>query len=81
MSAIFNTMDFESAVGVRLKTFIETRLGELSVKLEDQQMDFASTQATRGAIKELRSLLRPAPQHVSTPRYGNMNFTEMRDKQ
>ena len=76
MSNAFNAMDFDSNVGAQLKKIIEGRLDELRRQLEDPTMSDRDTQATRGAIQELRRMLRPAPPQVTTPRYGGMDFSQ-----
>jgi hypothetical protein len=74
MSNPFQVIDFETLAGQALKRQLEARVEELRAKLEDVALSERDTQATRGALAEIRKLLRPAPQHVATPRYSGMSF-------
>jgi hypothetical protein len=74
MSNAFVVIDFESVPGQALKQLLEVRVEELRTKLEDVSLTERDTQAVRGALVELRSLLRPAPQQVTSLRYSGMSF-------
>ncbi len=75
MSSAFNSIDYDLHSGNEIKKLIEARLEELRVKLETHDMIERDTQQTRGAIRELRQLLRDKPPVVHATRYGNTSFT------
>ena len=75
MSNPFQVIDFDTLAGQVLKRQLEDRVEQLRDKLEDVSLSERDTQATRGALAEIRSLLRPAPQHVTSPRYSGMEFS------
>ncbi|MEY4931697.1 MAG: hypothetical protein RLZZ403_17 [Pseudomonadota bacterium] len=76
MSNPFIAIDFDTVPGQAMKALLEGRIEELRAKLEDVSLTERDTQAVRGALTELRTLLRPTPQHVPSLRYSGMSFNK-----
>lgn len=57
--------------GSRIESAIRDRIAELAKALEGDLPE-RETAATRGALRELRSLLAPKPQYVSPLRYSGL---------
>lgn len=74
MSGAFDVIDFTTQQGVKLKARLEGRLAELREQLEGTAMGEAQTNQVRGAISELKALLRKAPPIVNSPVYSGMDF-------
>jgi hypothetical protein len=67
---VFDTINFTSEEGLKLKRLLTDRLDELRGQLESPQSDERQTALTRGAIQELKRLLNVAPPHVAPLRYS-----------
>ena len=76
MSNAFDAIDYATPAGQQIKARLEDRLGQLRAKLEDQNLAERETQAVRGAIGEIKSLLRGPATPVFTPGYSNMDFNK-----
>lgn len=76
MSSVFKTIDFETPSGQQVKAFLTERLEELRNQVESTGLGERETQATRGAIQEVRRLLNASPPVVNGPRYSGMSFTQ-----
>lgn len=76
MDVFKQTLKFESQEGVDNKRIVEARITALCGQLESVDMDFHATQATRGAIKELRRMLAPPMPNVTSPKYSGMDFKQ-----
>ena len=74
MDVLKQTLSFESQEGASNRRIIEARIEVLRVQLESVEMDFPTTQATRGAIKELRKMVSPAMPVITSPQYSGMSF-------
>ena len=66
----FDGIDFNTPVGDKVRQLLEQRLAELRTKLEGITMTEAETQQARGAILELKSLLKPAMRITKLPTYN-----------
>ncbi len=77
----FDVIDFRTAEGHKLGEFLRRRLEELRGQLEDPAASNDTTQQTRGAIREIRALLRERPQTLVSPRYSGApgRFTQARE--
>lgn len=67
---VFDTINFSSEDGIKLKRILNTRLDELRTQLESTTLGDRETAATRGAIQEIKRLLAVAPPHVAPLRYS-----------
>lgn len=66
----FDGINFASPEGQKIKRFIESRLIELRNQLESPTMSEKETQTARGAIQELKRLIRDPAVVVNTPAYS-----------
>jgi hypothetical protein len=69
MSA-FDTIDFTGKEGAAIRERLLHRLSELRSRLEDPGLSDRETQVTRGAIQEIKGLLREPVPVVNAPRYS-----------
>jgi hypothetical protein len=67
---VFDTINLQTDDGAKLKRLLSARLDELRNQLESPTMGDRETQATRGAIAEIKRLLSVAPPHVAPLRYS-----------
>jgi hypothetical protein len=67
---VFDTINFTTDEGAKLKRLLNDRLSELSAQLESPTMMERETFITRGAIAEIKRLLNVAPPHVAPLRYS-----------
>jgi len=67
---VFDTINFATDEGLKLKRLLDDRLDELRGQLENPQNDERQTALTRGAIQELKRLLSVAPPRVAPLRYS-----------
>jgi len=76
MSSVFDTINFTTETGVKVKAIISERLEELRAALESPNMGELETAKTRGAIAELKQLLRVAPPMQAPLRYSGHRRSE-----
>lgn len=67
---VFDTINFNSDEGLKLKRLLTDRLDELSNQLENPQSDERQTALTRGGIMEIKRLLAVAPPRIAPLRYS-----------
>jgi len=65
----FNSIDFTTPEGAKLRERLSQRLEELRGQLEASDMDERATNQTRGAIREIKNLLAPSVERMTIPSY------------
>jgi hypothetical protein len=70
--------ELNTPAGQALRRVIELRLVTLRATLEGEQCSNEEGQRTRGAIRELKTLLAGGLPMVSVPRYSGMDFNKGR---
>ena len=66
----FESIDFTTPEGAKLRKMLTARCDELRSQLESTEMSERDTMLTRGALRELKSLLKAPAQVVKLPSYS-----------
>jgi len=66
----FDFIDFTTPEGAKLGRMLSARCDELRSQLENPDLSERDTQLTRGALRELKTLMKKPAQRVTVPTYS-----------